>query len=85
MGHGTDAQLALAKVLGVAAKEILVRDRPIRLDDLRAAPSDLRAPFDSAREWQHGWFAVMRRDVTDDAEWAFSGHSQTWQYRHWST
>jgi hypothetical protein len=34
------------------AKEILVRDHSIRLDDLRAAPSDLRATFGSACEWK---------------------------------
>jgi hypothetical protein len=47
---------------GVAAREILVTDRPIRLDDLRTAQSDPRETFGSARE-RLQWVA-WRPDVT---------------------
>ena len=51
---GPDARLVLTEVPGVGAREILVTNRPIKLDDLRAAPPDPRATFGSAREWRQG-------------------------------
>jgi hypothetical protein len=53
MRHGTDGRLALAEELGEGCEgNSAGRTAPIRLDDLRAAPSDPRATFGSAREWQ---------------------------------
>ena len=62
-----NAGLVLAEVLGVAARNSGEGPPRLRADDLRAAPSDPRATFRSAREWQQWVVCGLSHEIARSA------------------